>query len=156
METYSSDHRPVMAILDGSADGRGAIRRAIALARDGSSELVILGIDYPFGALTQRDARMIREVDDYVRVVVERELRDIARESRAKIPITYRRVLRGHPVPALRGAIEGHHPRILVISSRLLSRLALPEERGILDEVLSRVPVCVTDDHPDQHGRAKT
>src|SRR5689334_14167485 len=125
MGIRSTDRRPVLTILDGSTEGRIAIRRAIALAREASTALVILGLGDPFGSLTQGDARQIGSADDYVRVVVERELRDVVRGARgAKVPITYRRILQGHPFAALRGALDAHNPRTLVIPADLLSRLA--------------------------------
>lgn len=135
-----------MTILDGSAEVQPAIRRAIALAREESTALVILGIDEPFDALTPDDARKIRGADDYVPLVVERELRDVARAARAaKVPLTYRRILRGHPLPALRGAIDAHQPQALVIPSLLLARLRSPEEPGSLDKLLARVQVYLLD-----------
>lgn len=132
-----------MTILDGSAEVQPAIQRAIALAREESTALVILGMDDPFDALTPDDARKIHGAHDYVTVLVERELRDVARAAR--VPITYRRILRGHPLPALRGAIDAHQPQALVIPSLLLARLRSPEEPGSLDKLLARVQVYLLD-----------
>lgn len=132
-----------MTILDGSTEVQPAIQRAIALAREESTALVILGMDDPFDALTPDDARKIHGAHDYVTVLVERELRDVARAAR--VPITYRRILRGHPLPALRGAIDAHQPQALVIPSLLLARLRSPEEPGSLDKLLARVQVYLLD-----------
>jgi|GEM_PF-6530431 len=134
-----------MTILDNSTAARRAIRRAIRIAREEGAALVLVGIDDPFDVLTPEDAGAIRNADEYLHVVVERELKDVAREARAaKVPLTYRRILRGHPLTALQGAIDAHHPRAVVVPGRFLARLAPPDEDPFC-ALASRVPFYLVD-----------
>ncbi len=137
---------PIMTVRDGSPEARRAISHAIVVARNQSTTLVVIGIGDPFGMLTSRDAEAIEDAKDYVRIVVEREMRDVAREAFvAKVPISYRRILRGHALDALLGAIDAHRPRLLVLPGAFVSRITQTNGRVTVEQLRSHVQIDLVD-----------